>query len=258
VGGYVEANGLEQWCEVLGSHDAEPVLLLHGGFEHGETWAPQTAALADHYRLIVPDRRGHGRTSDVDGPITYDSMRDDTIALLEALGAGPVHVVGYSDGANVAMLLAIARPDLVRRVVLIAGNFHHDGVMPELFDMIAAPESEAMLRTLYDPVSPDGPDHFPVVRDKLLRMWREEPALSERDLASISAPTLVLAGDDDLVTHEHLVAQHRSIPDSRLAIVPGASHGVPMERPDLVNAMLLEFLSGAMDRPTFFPVRRNA
>lgn len=253
---YLEVNGVRTWCAFAGDEGREPLLLLHGGFEHGETWAPQVPSLSANYRLIIPDRRGHGRTADVDGPITYELMANDTAALLDMLGIGPAHVVGFSDGANTAMLLALARPDLVRRVVLVGGNFHHSGTLPELFAMMESDETEPMLRSLYDPLSPDGPDHFPVLRDKLMRMWREEPTLTEANLAGIAAPTLVIGGDDDLVSLEHLVAQYRAIPNSRLAIIPAASHMLLFEHPDLGNGLITEFLAGG-EPSTLMPVRRR-
>jgi pimeloyl-ACP methyl ester carboxylesterase len=254
--GYVEANGVRMWCAHAGNESAQPVLLLHGGFEHGEAWGPQIPALSAGRRLIIPDRRGHGRTADVEGPITYDLMRDDMVSLLEALGPGPVDVVGFSDGANVGMLLALARPDLVRRLVLVGGNHHYSGCVPELFAFIEDDASEASLRAMYDAVSPDGPDHFPVLRDKLLRMWREEPTLTDADLGAITAPILVLGGDDDLVSLEHLVAQYRAIPHSQLAIVPGTSHMLLFERTDLANRLITEFLDGG-EPATLIPVRRR-
>jgi pimeloyl-ACP methyl ester carboxylesterase len=253
---YIDVNGVHTWCAFRGADAGEPVLLLHGGFEHGEIWEPQIGALGAAHPLVIPDRRGQGRTPDVEGPITYDDMCADTVALVEALELGAAHVVGFSDGADVAMLLALARPDLVKRLVLIGGNFHHAGVLPELHEMVVDPTMEAMLRSMYDPVSPDGADHFPVVRDKLLRMWREEPTLSTLDLARITAPTLVLAGDDDLIALEHLLDQYRAIPTSQLAIVPGTSHMLLFERPGLVNTMLVEFLDGG-EPATMAPVRRR-
>jgi pimeloyl-ACP methyl ester carboxylesterase len=81
--------------------------------------------------VIVPDRRGHGQTPDVEGPISYDLMADDTIAFMDTLGTGPGHLVGWSDGGNVGVLVAIKRPDLVRKLVVMGANFSAEGLMPE-------------------------------------------------------------------------------------------------------------------------------
>src|SRR5262249_15667391 len=101
------------------------------GWVDGERCGQQGAVLAEGFRVIVPDRRGHGRTADVEGPISYAVMADDTIAFMDALGTGPAHVVGWSDGGDVGLLVAIKRPDLVRRLVTIGSNFSADGLTRE-------------------------------------------------------------------------------------------------------------------------------
>src|SRR3712207_5409146 len=145
-------------------------------------------------------------------------MAEDTIAFLDDVVGGPSHLVGHSDGANVALLVARSRPDLARRVVSISGNFHHDGLIPGAIDADAADESA---REAYGDVSPDGGEHLPVVARKLARMWAEEPTLTSLELSRITPPTLVMAGDDDAITLEHTVALYRGLPNSELAVVPG-------------------------------------
>jgi pimeloyl-ACP methyl ester carboxylesterase len=108
VGEYVNVGDVRTYYEVHGG--GEPVVLLHGGFGTVESWAMQTPALAERYRVYVPERRGHGRTPDVNGPITYETMAADTAAFLEAAGTGAAHLVGWSDGAVVGMLVALRRP----------------------------------------------------------------------------------------------------------------------------------------------------
>jgi len=100
-----------------------------------------------------------------------------------------------------------------------------------------------MFRQMYAAVSPDGPEHFDVVFDKLAPLWRGDPGIALDDLAAVTAPTLVLAGDDDVLTIEHAAALARALPDAQLAIVPGTSHALPMEKPEVVNRLLLDFLA---------------
>jgi len=257
VGEYAELRGVRSWFEVEG--DGEPLVLLHGGFCTAETWGAQRGELAGAYRVYVPERRAHGHTPDVPGPLTYADMAGDTVAFLETVVGGPAHLVGWSDGGIVAMLVAIARPDLVRKVVLMGAGFRPAGecfVEPAMLDsMTAEGDDLAFFRGLYEAVSPDGPDHWPAVVDKVIEMWRTEPTLTEDDLGRISAPTLVLVGDDDLMTLEHTIALYRAVPRSRLAVVPGASHVVPLEQAGLVNRLVLEHL--ALDEvETMLPVRR--
>jgi pimeloyl-ACP methyl ester carboxylesterase len=118
-----------------------------------------------------------------------------------------------------------------------------------------AAEPPEELRMCYDPYSPDGPGHFPVVFAKMMRLWREEPALDLAELAKIEAPTLVMQGDDDVVTVEHSAAVVRAVADAQPAVVPGASHALPLERPDLVNRLILEFLA-AERPPSLMPLSR--
>jgi pimeloyl-ACP methyl ester carboxylesterase len=248
---YVDAGGVHTWYAEHGAGD--PLVLLHGGFADASEFGANLPDLAARFRVLTPERRGHGHTPDVAGPISYQLMAEDTAAFLDQLGIGRAHLVGHSDGANVALLLALARPDLAGRLVLISGNFHHDGLVTGMdLDEIA---SNAYLAQAYAEVSPDGPDHFPVVAAKLVRMITEEPTLTAGDLARVASRTLVMAGDDDAIAAEHTVALYRGIPDSELAIIPGTSHALIIEKPGLCNRIILDFLT-ADPVPTFMPIRR--
>ena len=242
-GAYVDAGGVNTYYESHG--EGEPLLLLHGGLCTIETFFAQTPELAKRFRLILPERRGHGRTADVDGPITYEAMARDTVAFMAALGIESAHFVGYSDGANVGILVAMARPDLVRRFVSISGNFDCEGLTDEgraFFESMQADTFIPMLADLYKKASPDGPDHWPVVFEKMRRMFLSEPKIRPTQLGSIKAPTLVMAADRDLMTLEHTLALFQAIPNAQLCIVPGATHALLFEKPAVVNAAVLAFL----------------
>lgn len=258
MGTYAELPGVRTWYETEGSGD--PVVLLHGGFCTNETWSPQRADLAARFRLFLPERRGHGRTPDVPGPASYRDMADDTAAFVEAVVGGPAHLVGWSDGGIVALLVAIARPDLVRKVVVTGANFlpapESTAAPGLLVEMAPDGPDLAPFREMYAAVSPDGAGHWPVVAGKLIEMFRTQPNIPAEDLARIGAPTLVLTGDDDVVSLEHTVALYRAVPGSELAVVPGTSHALLMEKPDLVNRIILDFLS-VEPVETMFPVRRR-
>ncbi len=197
----------------------------------------------------------------MEGPLTYGDMAADTIGFLEHVVGGPAHVVGWSDGGIIGLLVAIARPDLVRKLVVIGSNYDTAGVVPEAEAMFAhmTPDGPAMaqLRGFYEMHSPDGPEHWPVVFTKFIEMAKREPHIPSDQLASISAPTLVLVGDDDMVSLEHTIALYRAIPGSELAVVPGASHLVLMEKPDFVNRVVLDFLEKE-PAETMVPLRRAA
>jgi pimeloyl-ACP methyl ester carboxylesterase len=255
---YVDANGVHTYYEVHGEGD--PVVLLHVGVGTIETWGAQTAALAERYKVYLPERRGHGRTADVDGPITYYNMADDTIAFMDALGISNAHLIGWSDGGNVGLIVALKRPDLVRKLVLMGCYANHDGIPPDMKDQFYSLTADAMppmMRAAYDALSPDGPEHFPIVFEKLIATWKTEPTHQLSELEGVTAPTLVMLGDDDVLTIEHAGAMAAAIPDAQIAIVPGTDHAVVFEKPDLVNRLFLDFLAdeqapklfGAMHEP---------
>lgn len=250
TGQRIEANGVDTYFEVDGPDDGEPVLLLHGGFVSIESWAPQRAALAERHRLYLPERRAHGRTPDVPGPLGYDVQAEDTIAFMEAVGLSSAHLIGWSDGAIVGLEVALARPDLTRSLVLIGNAVHIDGGRDEARRDLDTMTSEGLgpyVREMYDRLSPDGPEHFEVVFERLLHVWRTEPTHDLADLGAVSVPTLVLIGDNDFVSVEHAAAMQRSFPNAQLAVVPGTDHFLLFQKPELANRLLLDFLEGASE-----------
>jgi pimeloyl-ACP methyl ester carboxylesterase len=256
---YADLPGVKTWYEVEG--DGDPLLLLHGGMCTNETWGAQRPALVARHRVHLPERRAHGHTPDVDGPLSYDDMAQDTVDFIEAVVGAPVHLVGWSDGGIVALLVAIARPDLVNKVVAVSANFlpaPEISAAPEMLGELSPDEPAlAMFRSMYEAASPDGPEHWPVVVQKLVAMYAVEPNISPEALAGIDARTLVLVADDDLMTLEHSIALYRGLPNAELAVVPGTSHALLMEKADLCNRLILEFL-GSDPVPTMMPIRRAA
>ena len=260
MGQYVEAGGLKTWVDSWGS--GSPLLLLHGGMVSNQTWDPMVPALAERFNVLAPERRGHGHTPDVEGPYTYALMADDTIALLEEVVGGPANLVGWSDGGNIALMVAAKRPDLVTKLVVISANFNAEGTDPELLKGLEESRADgpevAFMRSLYEAASPDGPEHWPVVFEKIKRMDVEyDPPITVEDLGRIASPTLVMASDDDIVLLEHTIELYRSIPNSQLAIVPGTSHVLVMEKPVEIDQLILDFLQKDA-APTMWPVRRAA
>jgi pimeloyl-ACP methyl ester carboxylesterase len=250
---YVAVGGVRTWYDERGQ--GEPLVLLHpgGAGVDARAWGPNLPALADRLRVFTPERRAHGRTPDVDGPITFELMAGDTIAFLETVVGEPAHLAGCSDGAIVALLVALLRPDLIRRLVFIAGVFHRDGWAPGVVDGDNAPPE--FLARLYSEVSPDGPAHYPAVVAKLAQMHSEGPTLTTTDVSQIGHRTLVMLGDDDEVTLEHAITLYRSLPDGELAVIPGTSHGLLVEKPALCNTIIIDFLTKD-PVPTMAPIRR--
>ena len=250
-GSYVDVAERRSWREVAG--DGPAVVLLHGAFSGASSWSLQAGALAhEGFRVHVPERRGHAHTPDVDGPLSYAVMADETVAYLDAEVRGPAHLVGWSDGAVVALLVALRRPDLVAHMVLIGQYYNSSGRVPggDLLRALRTEEAIASLQRDYAAVSPDGADHFPVVHAKTMAMLDSEPELDVATFGAVSAPTLVLQGDRDEVTLEHSAAVAAALGDGRLAVLPG-THGLPLELPDVVNALLLSFLRTGAPAPAW-------
>lgn len=247
---YVDLNGVRTWFDEQGT--GEPLVLLHPGLVDSRAFGPNLQAFAARFRTFTPERRGHGHTPDV-GPITFELMAEDTIHFLERVVGDPVRLLGCSDGAVVALLVALHRPDLVSRLVFVGGVFHHEGWLPGVIDPNNKPPE--FLAASYGEVSPDGTAHFQVVAEKLARMHLIEPALTAADLSKVTSRTLVMLGDDDEVALEHALALYRTLPDSELAVIPGTSHGLLVEKPELCNGIILDFLCNEPVQ-TLAPIRR--
>jgi pimeloyl-ACP methyl ester carboxylesterase len=253
VGKYVDIGGLDTWYDEAGQ--GEPLVLLHGGMCTNETWGAQTQAFSEGFRTLAPERRAHGHTADVEGPLTYGDMATDTIGFLGKVVGGPAHLVGWSDGGIVGLMVAIARPDLVRKLVVIGTNYDTAGVpRPKRCSRRWLPTAQGWPGSAGSTrcIRPTGPEHWSVAFAKFVEMAQREPHIAVADLARISASALVLIGDDDMVSLEHTASLYRAIPNAELAVVPGASHTVLMEKPELMNRIVLDFLeqgTGADDAP---------
>jgi pimeloyl-ACP methyl ester carboxylesterase len=194
--------------------------------------------------------------SAIPGPITYQLTADDTIAFLDTVVGEAADLVGHSDGAFVAMLVAMQRPELVNRLVMISGGFNKSGeALPDMewnVDQLAE-----FLGPAYGEVSPDGIDHFKVVATKIGEMAAVEPNLQASELARVIQRSLVMFSDDDLVTLTHAVEMYDALPNAEMAVVPGTSHFLTQEKPHLVNTIVLDFLTNE-PVPTIAAIRRAA
>lgn len=255
---YLRINGVDLYSEVDGS--GEPVLLLHGGFCSLESMRPLAQSIGD-YRVHAFERPGHGRSPDIDEEYDYARGLADTLAYLDAVGLKSAHVIGYSDGAILGLMLALDHPERVRSVVAISANLdpsafstssapHAVVLTPPRREVSPAVESAAetaaqkpdLERLHYERLSPDGPAHGDVVLDKLFRLWTSEPNIDPAALSTITAPILVVAGDRDSIRPDHTLLIAASIPGAQLCIVPGATHGLLAERPDLISHVVRDFL----------------
>ena len=239
---YLDAGDARIYYEVHGK--GEPVLLVHGGFCSIETMRTQIDDLATSREVHAPERPGHGRTADDGEPFAYERMAGQTIAYMDAVDLAAADVIGFSDGAIIGLLLARDHPSRVRSLTAISGNLNTSGFVPEQEADVAF--GEAALSALfadYDRLSPDGPERRPDVFRRMAEMWGSQPEIAPDSLAAITCPVLVMAADRDAISIEHTVAIRDAIPGARLCIVPGATHMLLGERPELVAVALHEFLS---------------
>jgi pimeloyl-ACP methyl ester carboxylesterase len=249
---YLRIGGVELYSEVAGEGD--PVLLLHGGFCSLEFMRAQSDALVPDHRVFAFERPGHGRSADIAGEYTYARGVADTLAYLDAVGLASVHVVGFSDGAIIGLLLALDHPARVRSLVAISANLDPSafadaaeaGAGPVLDPLPEPPEPRPDVERMhYERLSPDGPEHADVVLAKLVRLWTSEPHIDPADLARIAAPVLVMSADRDTIRPDHSLLIAASIPGAQLCIVPGTTHLLVGERPELVSTLIRDFLRQA-------------
>jgi pimeloyl-ACP methyl ester carboxylesterase len=247
---YAEIHGLKMYYEIHGQ--GRPVVLLHGGTANIEySFARQIPELAKEHRVIAIEQIGHGHTADdPKREISYESMAEDTAALLEKLGIANADFVGWSDGGQLALRLAFTHPKLVRKVIASGVALGPEGAEPEAmkwFANVKPEEFEPHIRQLYEKVSPDGPAHWPVFFERLRKMFlRPSWGLSEAEVRTIKAPTMIVAGDHDFILPEHEVKLFRLIPDAQLCILPGTGHGTFPRRPEWLNPIALSFLDAPM------------
>jgi pimeloyl-ACP methyl ester carboxylesterase len=256
MGEYIDLTNGRVWYEESGAGD--PLVLIHGGAVDTRFFKDNVPALAARFRVIGTDLWGHGRSPDREGPFSLDSFAFDVAELIERVAGGRAHVVGHSIGAVVALTLALARPELVDRLVMISGGYDINADEPNpmsIDEMVAG--TVAFLGSTYGEVSPDGEEHFAVVTRKDFELSAREPVLTAEDVGRIRSRTLVMVADDDITSLEHSIDMYRAISDAELAVVPGTSHFLLQEKPALVNAILLDFLAND-PVPTVAPMRRSA
>lgn len=251
-------DGVGVWYQAVG--EGPPLVLLHGGMATNASWSEQFDGLARSRRIIAPERRAHGHTPDQPGPLTYQDMARETVGFLRALDLGPVDLVGWSDGGMIALLVAMEHPEAVRTLTTTGSGFSSQGYLPGSIEHLVALSADhqelASFKVDYEKVSPNGSAHFAVVWEKVRRMWAE-PFDWSAQLGHVVAPTLVIVGDDDYVTVDHAAEFSRRVPRGQLAVIPGASHLAPIEKPDLFNRLVLDFTKDPTVH-TALPLRRKA
>jgi pimeloyl-ACP methyl ester carboxylesterase len=254
--GYAPVNGLRMYYEIHGS-GGNPLLLLHGGlFNIDLQFGELLPSLAASRKVIAADFQGHGRTNDIDRPLTSAGLASDVIGLLQHLRVAQPDVFGFSVGGGVALHLAIRHPELIRRLIVSSASFHPEGDRAEGKDAIGAMTVDMIAGTPmeqeYLAKSPH-PDRLQDLLDKLGTFDQDFPGWSDADIQGIPAPTLITVGDCDAVYLDHAVRflQLRGgdvngdilgVPSSQLAVLPGTTHFFGLARTALVLDVVQTFL----------------
>jgi pimeloyl-ACP methyl ester carboxylesterase len=250
---YIEVRGAKLYTQIYGH--GPPIVFLHGGMVFFDnSFAKQRDYFSAFRTVIGIDQRGHGHSPDGPWSLSYKLMADDTAAIIEQLGLGPVDIVGHSDGADLALVLVRDHPNLVRRLVISGANIRVQLSADEKQRAQWSPQQlAAHLRETadslppwflpdYTRVSPDGPDHWMTLMAKCYDMWLQPVVIEPADLKKISIPVLVMAGDHDFTSAEENAEMFRDLPHGQLMIVPASNHGTFNMRPELVNLAIREFL----------------
>jgi len=233
--------------------DGEAVVLLHGGLSKTSSWDYlMVPPLEDEFHVFAYDRTAHGFTGDQPGSLHFAFQVQEAIAYLEDVVKEPAHLIGYSDGGIIALMVAIARPELVKSIVAIGANYHYSAPLSEFAEAVVSEDDQAE----YNLISPDAPHTLLEKKLRMNQIWKTEPDISLKDIASIQCPVLVMAGDDDVIKHEHTISLYENLPLGQLAIIPGTSHGVVKEKPALMIAIILQFLEDLSYPITRQPIRR--
>lgn len=239
--GYVDHDGARIWYASYGSGAA--VILLHGGLGHSGNWGYQVPALLNAgRRVVLVDSRGHGRSTRDARPFRYELMASDVHAVMDALQLDKAAVVGWSDGACTALILAEQVPARVAGVFFFGCNMDPSGTR----EIVPAPILERCLgRHARDYAELSAtPDQFKAFAADVSQMMATQPNYSARDLAAIDVPvTIVHAEHDEFIRPEHAAYLARSIPRAELVLLPGVSHFAPLQRPVQFNREMLSFVA---------------
>ncbi len=265
--GYASVNGMKVYYEIRGqgSPDTLPIIVLHGAYMNIPSMGAIIPELARTHQVCALEFQGHGRTTDIDRPITYPNLADDVAVFMDALGITKADVFGYSMGAGAGLQLAIRHPKKVNKFVAASVAYNDEGRQPEFTAMIPQMKVEMFVNM---PFAEDyrklaaNPEGFPDLVKKLIQL-EKEPMAWEKDVRAMKTPVLIICGDADGYTLEHTVAMFRllgggvmgdmgkPLPASRLAVLPATSHTAVITQTNLLLGFIEPFLKGETPKGFF-------
>lgn len=263
VGDRIAVNGMKMYYEVSGEGD--PLIVLHGAYMNIPSMGAIIPKLAENHKIYALELQGHGRTTDIDRPITYPNLADDVAAFMDAVGLKKADVFGYSMGAVTGLQLSIRHPEKVNKLVFASGAYDVEGWQPAFREFIPKMTVEMFINmpfaAEYKKLAPN-PDGFPELVRKLIAL-EKEPMAWENDVKAMKTPVLIISGDADAATLEHTVAffkllgggvmgdMDKPLAASRLAVLPATSHTAVITQIDLLDAFIEPFLKGVTPKGFF-------
>ncbi len=263
TGHRVNVRGMQMYYEVSGSGD--PLVVLHGAYMNIPSMGEIIPMLAKTHKVYAVELQGHGRTTDIERPITYPNMADDVAAFMDAVRLTNADVFGYSMGSIVGLQLAMRHPTKVKKLVAASVAYDLRGWQPEFTAAIPQMTVEMIVQMPfaeeYKKLAPN-PNGFPELARKLIALEKEPMAWGEQ-VKAVKTPVLIIAGDADVATLEHSVAMFRllgggvmgdmgkPLPASRLAVMPATAHTAVITQPDLLHAFIEPFVKGITPKGMF-------
>ncbi len=234
AGKYFDIRGFKMYCEVYG--EGEPLLIVHGNGGDISNFKENIPYFSQHYKTIIADSRGHGKSKDNGDSLSYEMMADDYAALLSALKIESAHVIGWSDGGINGLLLAMRYPEKVKKLAITGANLQPDtnAVYPEVWDLVKPTYQRLQKKAIKTPAEK--------TEWKLMRLLVEQPNISLASLHTIQCPTLVIGGDHDVIKEEHTLLIYKNIPKAYLWILPNSGHSTPIIYKDAFNTTVDQFL----------------
>lgn len=237
--GHVESHDVPIYYATYGKGD--PVILLHGGLGNSDHWAFQVPALAKQRQVIVIDSRNQGRSGFSKAKLSYRTMADDVLAVMDALGLTSAAIVGWSDGGEVALQLAVHHPERVSRLFVFGTAYSSKGSKPRNAPTPTFSLYTAKCKTDHARLKPRA--SFDAVLGSLLPMWRGQGGFTKDQLRAISVPTVIADGDhDELFYLDHIKEMAGLIPKAKLVVFEATSHFALWQDPEAFNQALLDFL----------------
>ena len=242
--GTVDVKGAKIYYAMYGKADGQPVILLHGGLGNSDHFAFQLPALVDKFHVIVIDSRGQGRSTLSKAKLSYHAMGEDVIAVMDSLKLPRAALVGWSDGGEIALDLAITAPDRVAKIFVVGANYDGNGSKPRGGSSTPTFRAYAAKCKADHAKLNDKPKEFDAIIDALLPVWKNPGGFTKAQLKGIAVPSMITLGDhDEIIYSAQIEEMGKLIPKGKSLIFKDASHFVMWQAPDDFNRALVEFLS---------------